>query len=332
MKRILILLLSIAFPVTAAEPPTVWQRVEAGEFVVFAAIIGTALPDDCPVEPITYLDGGFFRPGPDGEPVDLEYLAKGVKKVQSRNGIVAIDLEDSRVLGLTSWSDDQEEWKRHGTLAKQVIETIREVQPEWKLGWFGRLPNTEVRHVNGYHAHQGLLLQGSRHREWLRVSRLYDFHKSRSDLLDWYHPCHYMTEWHWIYAHEQNAGMRWQFDNQGTTSPVLEAQLSPLDVWQDTVQASTRLIRAQLSDKPLIPAISPQWWSSTARSRPAYGQHFSREWLQEQLDTIRLHCDGVVLWCHPGADGWTPEAFLESDRWRIICDWARTEARVKTGE
>jgi hypothetical protein len=88
MRLLSILILLLATVSQAAEPKTPWQRIQAGEFVVFGEVL--RVPDSQVaadgIEPITYLyHSPFFQEGPNGESVDLEHLAAECKKLETPN-------------------------------------------------------------------------------------------------------------------------------------------------------------------------------------------------------------------------------------------------------
>jgi hypothetical protein len=272
----------------------------------------------------TYLGEDFFREGPNGEPVDLEYLKKRCLAIDPPHGIVSIDLEDKRVRGLTSWSTDPKQWAEHAKLAKRVIAAIREVQPDWKLSWFGRIPHFEARHLNGFHANPEAGDRGARYREWQNAVRVNRYHRAIASLLDWYNPSLYLTAWEWDYTRSTP----WYFSTDDWFSPIKESQHTALDVWMDVATVGLRLTRRNYPKKPIIPAISPQWWIGgyiPGDQRPMRGEYVYERWVVKQLDLLKVHADGACIFAAPSRIGETNDQLRASRRWQRIREWAEKE-------
>jgi hypothetical protein len=347
MKTLLATLLILAAATAvAAEPQTPWERLQAGEFVVFAEVL--RVPDKQVaadgIEPITYLyHKPFFQPGPNGEPVDLENLAAECKKLETANNIVAIDLEGHRVRGLTLNYTDPALRAEHIALAKDVLRTIRKVRPEWKLGWYGHVPHYSARVFNGFHASRADGPQGIRYREWLKVREVYeDVARELGPLVDWLHPNLYMGRWAIEDSAKEAPTAEWYFtDANGRVSDIFLSQKTPLDVWLDTTTMCLRQTRRHFvnhdkargllkTGKPIIPAISPQWWPLSKRARagdhrPADGEWLPERWTILQLEHLQGLADGAVIWSFPSHGGWEPQAFMESRQWKVIREWARQQ-------
>lgn len=309
-----------------AAQPSVWERIKAGEFIVLAEI--TENPPDPLIPKMTYLGADYFLKGEHGEPVDLEHLKKKCLAIDPPHGIVSIDLEDERVRGLTSWSSNEAEWEAHSQLARQVIAAIREARPDWKLSWFGRVPHFETRHLNGFHANREEGSRGARYREWQNAVRLNRYHREIAGLLDWYHPCLYLQYWDWEYSNGRST--LWFFStgdppHYDWVSAIREAQHTPLDVWMDVATVGLRLTRRTYPRKPIIPAISPQWWIRgyiPGDQRPEHGEYVYERWILRQLDLLKVHGDGACIYAHPKAVGETNDQLRASRRWQLVRRWA----------
>jgi hypothetical protein len=261
------------------------------------------------------------------------------KKLETPNNLVAIDLEGSRVRGLTLNYPDPELRAEHIALAKDVLRTIRKVRPEWKLGWYGHCPHYNARVFNGFHASQSEGPQGIRYREWLRVRDVYgDVARELGPLVDWLHPNLYVGRWAIEDSAKDAPLAEWYFSDQnGRVSDIFLSQKTPLDVWIDTTTVCLRQTRRHFVNhdkargllrsggKPIIPAISPQWWplgkqNRAGDHRPADGEWLPERWTILQLEHLQGLADGAVLWVHPAHSGWEPEAFIKSRQWKQVCE------------
>ena len=306
-------------PVVHAEPQAVTRASLAGGFAWFDASPANRLHQSVPgVVSIVCDDRGMFPVGADGQPIYGEridephtrYLARVA--AQTSGNVLVLDIEhwSMNVNGV-----DQATANRSAERFAQIIDWCRDEVPTLKIGIYGELPTGDV---------------------WAsaQLGAIEDQYAATGGAWEMYKVADAAN----IHARWQAAGnfLRPLAAKVDYMFPSLYTFYSSQPSWVRSAKAI--IDQARTFGRPVIPFVWPKYHN--ASDRP--GQSLEPEFWALQLDTLREHADGGVIWDdtqYAGDEPWvaaldarrTSDAFLDRTGRRLAATTTSTTAAATRG-